>query len=113
MDVEATVAKYLASACGIACYVVIPTERPEEFAFIEITSTSGNRFKRDYNLAVQAWAKTRKRACELAGKLADVAQDLDEETNIFSPNAEPAYSYADPNSKSARYQFVLHLTVCE
>lgn len=113
MDVEVTVAKYLSKQTDIDTYVVIPTERPEEFAFVEITSTSGSRFKRDYNLAVQAWAKTRKRACELASKLADAAQDLDEETNVFSPNAEPAYSYPDPNSKSARYQFVLHLTVCE
>lgn len=113
MDVEATVAKYLAYACNLPCYVIIPTDRPEEFAFVEITTTSGNRFKRDYDLAVQAWAKTRKRACELASELANAAQDLDEETNIFSPRAEPVYSYPDPSTKSARYQFVLHLTVCE
>lgn len=113
MDIESTVAKYLHEQANIPVYVVIPNERPQEFAFVEITSSSGNRFKHDYVLAVQAWAQSRKRACELARQLAQIAQDLDAIDNIFTPNAEPAYNYPDPNSKSARYQFILQLTVCE
>lgn len=113
MDIETVVARHFKNTLEIPCFVVIPTDRPKEFAFVEITTASGNRFKYDYDIAVQAWAQTRARACELAQDLAEAAQDLDVETNIFAPKAEPPYPYTDPTSKTARYQFVLHLTVCK
>lgn len=114
MDVERTVAKRLADATGLRFYLDVPAERPEEFATVELTGGTGDRFTRSAVLAVQSWAATRWRAAEMARAIAEAVPSLaDDEQNIFRAVANGSYRWPDPESGHPRYQTTVELTICE
>jgi hypothetical protein len=113
MDVERIVAKRLMDATGIKAVLEVPAERPAEFISVEIDNGSGNRFIRDASLSVQSWAKTRRRAAEMASLVEKAVPDLVDEQNIFRAVAEGSYRWPDPDSGQARYQTNVELTICE
>lgn len=114
MDVERTVAKRLADATGIRFLLDVPAERPEEFATVELTGGSGDRFTRSAVLAVQSWGATRRRAAEMARAVEGAVPSLtDDEPNIFRAVASGSYRWPDPESGQPRYQTTVELTIFE
>lgn len=112
MDAEAEIARSLMRAVGVKAFLEVPADRPDEFITVEQTGSSEGRVSR-VSLAVQAWAKTRKRAREIAEAAAAAAYDLDELDNVFSPEVDSIYRFPDPDSRAARYQLGVVVRVCE
>jgi hypothetical protein len=113
MDVERVVAKRLMDATGIKAVLDVPAERPAEFISVEIDNGAGGRFIKDVSLSVQSWAKTRRRAAEMASLVEKAVPDLVDEPNIFRAVAGGSYKWPDPDSGQARYQTNVELTICE
>lgn len=113
MDIERVVAKHLMDTIGIRTVLEIPKERPDEFVSVEMTGGSGSRFVRHAVLAVQSWAKTRKRAAEMARSVEMAVYDLVDEANIFDAMPINSYRWPDPDSRQERYQTTVELILCE
>lgn len=113
MDVERVVAQRLMGATGIKAVLEVPEERPDEFISVEMTGGTGDRFIRQASLAVQSWAQTRQRAAEIARLVEQATPCLTEEPNIFRAVANGTYRWPDPDSRQARYQTNVELTICE
>lgn len=113
MNVEAAVARALRDATGIAAYLDVPADRPDEFLTVEQTGSSEGYAISRISLAVQAWAKSRYRARELAYRLKAAVYGLDSEANIFNPQVEGVYNDPDPDSGAPRYQLGVVVYVCE
>lgn len=113
MDIERVAAKSLMDSTGIQAVLEIPDPRPDEFISVEMTGGSGDRFMRRATLAVQSWAKTRRRAAEIAGMVEAAAPDIADEPNVFRAVANGSYRWPDPDSGHERYQTTVELTVCE
>ena len=113
MDIESVAATRLMDSIGIKADLEVPDPRPEEFISVEMTGGSGDRFVRTASLAVQSWAKTRKRAAEIARLVEEAVPDIADEPNVFHAVANGTYRWPDPDSGHERYQTNVELTVCE
>ena len=113
MDIERTVAKRLMAETGVKAVLEVPAKRPEEFISVELTGSTGSRFTQRRTLAVQSWAKTRRRAAEISGLVEQAVPALEDEPEVFSPVATATYRFPDPDSEQERYQTTVELTVCE
>lgn len=113
MDVERMAAKRLMAATGIKVFLDVPADRPEEFATVELTGGSGDRFMRRAVLAVQSWASTRRRAAEMAMAVEAAVPSLMDEQNVFRAVANGSYRWPDHDSGQPRYQTTVELTICE
>ncbi|WP_075844684.1 hypothetical protein [Collinsella bouchesdurhonensis] len=113
IDVERVVAKRLMDATGIRAVLEVPEERPEEFLSVELTGTGTGLYPKTCSLAVQSWAKTRRRAAEIAGLVEVAIYGLTEEPNVFKAVPDGTYRWPDPDSRQERYQTNAELTICE
>ena len=113
MDIERVAAQRLMDSTGIKAVLEVPAERPDEFISVEMTGGSGDRFTRSAALAVQSWAKTRRRAAEIARLVEEAVPDIADEPNVFRAVANGSYRWPDPESGHERYQTNVEITVCE
>lgn len=113
IDVERVVAKRLMDATGIRAVLEVPEERPEEFLSVELTGTGTDLYPKTCSLAVQSWAKTRRRASEIAGLVEVAIYGLTDEPNVFKAVPDGTYRWPDPDSRQERYQTNAELTICE
>lgn len=113
MDVERAVAARLMGATGIRAFLEVPEQRPLEFISVELVGTGGGRFVRTATLAVQSWARTRRRAAEIAGMVESAVYGLTDEDAVFGATPTSTYRWPDPDSGQERYQTTVELTVCE
>lgn len=113
MDIERTVAQRLNGSTGFEVYIEVPDPRPDEFITVELTGGQAQRFIKTPTLAIQSWAQTRKRAYEMAQIVEQACIDLVDESNIFTAQPSGTYRWPDPESRQARYQMTLDLTICE
>lgn len=116
MDIEAIVAKRLMGATGIKAFLTVPDNAPTEFMVVTLTGMSGTRFNRFCSVELTVWGKDehdRKRAYELARLLMEKAPSLDEEQNIFNPEATNCYRSYDQDTGRACYTVQLELSICE
>lgn len=113
MDVERVVAAHIMEATGIQTVLEVPGKRPSEFISVERTGGSGDAFVKHASLAVQSWAKTRRRAAEIASLVEGCIPDLIVEDNVFSAVADGSYRWPDPDSGTPRYQTNVEVTICE
>lgn len=114
MDVERVVAQRLMGATGIEAVLEVPEDRPSEFISVEMTGGTRERLCIQHaSLAVQSWAQTRQRAAEIARLVEQATPGLIEEPNIFRAVANGTYRWPDPDSRQARYQTNVELTICE
>lgn len=114
MDLERVVAQRLMGATGIKAVLEVPEDRPEEFISVEMTGGTRERLCIQHaSLAVQSWAQTRQRAAEIARLVEQSTPGLTEEPNIFRAVANGTYRWPDPESRQARYQTNVELTICE
>lgn len=116
MDIEAVVARRLAAYTGVPAFPDVPAkdDAPDEFLTVEQTG-GGGTYMDAVRLDVDCWAlpNQRKRAQAIAGQVRAAVPDLDEEPNVFHPEAEGCYRMNDPDTGRARYVVGVSLWVCE
>lgn len=71
------------------------------------------RFSSKPTLAVQSWAKTRRRADEIARTVNNALMGLMALDCVFSVDIEKTYRWPDPESGHERYQTVVNMTIYE
>lgn len=113
MDIERIAAECLMARTGIACVLEVPPTRPEEFVSVELSGGTSARFVKRRTLIVQSWAKTRRRAAEIAGLVEEAVPELADVDNVFAAAAAGTYRWPDPDSGMERYQTTVELTTCE
>lgn len=114
MDVERLVAGIMGDALGVDAVLEVPASRPEEFVSVEQTGSaeSGSGRVETHHLAVQTWAKTRRRAYELAEGVRRSAEMAENEEGVMSSRVTSCYRWPDPESRHERYQVALDVVTC-
>lgn len=109
-------ARRLAKKTGVAAFLEVPPNTPDELITVERTGGGGN-FLEPVQLDVDCWAAKgkggRKRARAIAELVSSVVPDLDEEPNIFHPTVENCYRMPDPDTGRPRYVVGIQVWVCE
>lgn len=113
MDVERFVAERLMDITGIKTVLEVPDLRPDEFVSVERTGGPEMRFSDKPTLAVQSWAKTRRRASEMARSVNNALKGLMALDCVFEVDIEKTYRWPDPESGHERYQTVVTLAIYE
>lgn len=76
MDIERFVAERLMDTTGIKTVLEVPEIRPGEFVSVQRTGGPEKAFSDHPTLAVQSWAKTRRRASEMARSVNNALKGL-------------------------------------
>lgn len=113
MDVERVCAARAMAATGIRCVLDVPAERPDEFVQFSLAATSGDRYVQRPRVLATSWAKTRKRAKEIAEAVERACASIEEEPNVFSAVPDGTYRWDDPDTGTPRYQTNINLIICE
>lgn len=113
MDIERTVAEAIQTAVKIPCRLEVPEDRPEEFVTVTLAATSADRFMSTARLEAQSWAKTRKRAKDIAGAVEAACESVEYEPNVFSCVPDGTYRWDDPETGTPRYQVNINVRICE
>ena len=113
MDIERVVALTLQKQTGLPCRLDVPAKRPDEFITVSLAATDADRFKRKVRLTVQSWAKTRKRAQEIASAVEEACLAVEDEPNVFRCAPDGTYRWDDPETNTPRYQTNLNINICE
>lgn len=111
MDIERFVAEKVMDTTGFKTVLEVPEMRPDEFVSVERTGGPENRFSDSPTLAVQSWAKTRKRAAEMSKAVSNALKGLMAFDCVFAVDIEKTYRWPDPESGHERYQTVVNLTI--
>lgn len=113
MDSTALLRGMLESALyPVKAFVQVPASRPEKFVTIERTGGKIDAFSDAPTFAVQAWAPTKAEAAALAAQAA-IAIDGWPKTapEVADATVESLYDFADPDSRSQRFQLTAHVIV--
>ena len=113
MDIERFVAAKVAETTGLKCVLEVPEIRPGEFVSVQRTGGPEKRFSSSPTLAVQSWAKTRRRAAEIAMTVRNALMGLMAFDCVFAVEIEKTYRWPDPESGHERYQTVVNMTIYE
>lgn len=113
MDIERVVAERLMHATGIKCVMDISRDRPEEFVQITLAATGATRFIQSPRVLATSWAKTRRRAREIAEAVERACAAIEDEPNVFSAVPDGTYRWDDLDTGTPRYQTNINLTICE
>lgn len=107
-DIEQIVIDYLTEHLEVPVYAEVPNPRPEQFVVVERTGGPHKTIGMDQPLmAIQAWAKTRADAAELAYQVDAVIFSLqDENGRVSYVDRNSMYNYPDEESGCNRYQLV-------
>lgn len=107
-DIEQIVIDYLTEHIDVPVYAEVPNPRPPSFVTVERTGGPHKSIGLDQPLvAVQAWAKTRVEASELAYEVDAVLFSLqDEDLRVTYVDRNSFYNYPDEETNTNRYQLV-------
>lgn len=110
-DVMAALAKWSRARLGVDGYVIVPSERPSEFATFERTGGTSELGVDRPNVAVQLWSESEYGAYTLAllardALLLHLAEDVPE---VCRAEVGGIYRFPDPDSRTERYQLDLYL----
>ncbi len=113
MDAERVAASAIQSAVGVPCRLEVPAERPEELVTVTLSATSADRFVRTARLTAQSWAKTRRRAQEIAEAVEAACADIEAHPSVLSCLPDGTYRWDDPETGAPRYQTNINMRICE
>ncbi len=114
MDVECVCAERIMAATGITCRLDVPANRPDEFVVVSLAATSSdNRFTSRPRVTATSWAKTRRRALEIARSVEAACEAVEEEPNVFGCTPDGTYRWDDPETGTPRYQTNINMHICE
>lgn len=113
MDSTALLREMLESALyPVKAFVQVPATRPEKFVTIERTGGKIDAFSDAPTFAVQAWAPTKAEAAALAEQTASAIDSWPKtEPSVADATVESLYDFADPDSRSQRFQLTAHVIV--
>nr|DAY05851.1 MAG TPA: tail completion protein [Caudoviricetes sp.] len=113
MDSTALLRGMLTSALyPVKAFVQVPATRPEKFVTIERTGGKIDAFSDSPTFAVQAWAPTKAEAAALAEQTAAAIDSWPKtEASVADAAVESLYDFADPDSRSQRFQLTAHVIV--
>ena len=94
---------------GASTYGAVPNPRPQRFLTVERTGGAADRFIDRAQVAVQAWATSRAEAETLAVEARLAALGLRVAPWCAGITLGGLYSFPDPESRQARYQFTLEI----
>ena len=96
----------------VKAFVQVPATRPEKFVTIERTGGKIDAFSDAPTFAVQAWAPTKAEAAALAEQTASAIDSWPKtEPSVADATVESLYDFADPDSRSQRFQLTAHVIV--
>lgn len=96
----------------VKAFVQVPASRPEKFVTIERTGGKIDAFSDAPTFAVQAWAPTKAEAAALAEQTAAAIDSWPKtEASVADATVESLYDFADPDSRSQRFQLTAHVIV--
>lgn len=113
MDSTALLRKMLeAYLYPVKAFVQVPASRPEKFVTVERTGGKIDAFSDSPTFAVQAWAPTKAEAAALAEQTASAIDSWPmTEPSVADATVESLYDFADPDSRSQRFQLTAHVIV--
>ena len=113
MDSTALLRKMLeAYLYPVKAFVQVPATRPEKFVTVERTGGKIDAFSDSPTFAVQAWAPTKAEAAALAEQTASAIDSWPKtEPSVADATVESLYDFADPDSRSQRFQLTAHVIV--
>ena len=113
MDSTALLRKMLeAYLYPVKALVQVPATRPEKFVTVERTGGKIDAFSDSPTFAVQAWAPTKAEAAALAEQAASAIDSWPmTEPSVADATVESLYDFADPDSRSQRFQLTAHVIV--
>lgn len=112
MDSTERLRKMLDKETSYKVYAQVPSTRDDSFVTIERTGGTIDAFADSPTFAVQAWAPTKAAA---AGIAANLAQAIDRwpvlDLAVADARVESLYEFADPDSRSQRFQLTVHAVI--
>ena len=101
-----------ASLYPVKAFVQVPASRPEKFVTVERTGGKRDAFSDSPTFAVQAWAPTKAEAAALAEAAAMAIDSWPKtEPSVADATVESLYDFADPDSRSQRFQLTAHVII--
>lgn len=113
MDVERVCVDRVMADTGVRCTLDVPADRPDEFVQFSLATTGGGRYVQRPRVLATSWAKTRRRAKEIAEAVEHACASIEEEPNVFSAVPDGTYRWDDPETGTPRYQTNINLIICE
>ena len=114
IDVEALLVSLINDLdLGVSASSAIPAGRKSGDAFITVERVGGGRsnYIADNALvAIQCWESSRRKAAELATRVAYEVQFFTKSPHITSISVNSMTNYFDPERNHERYQIVVNLT---
>lgn len=112
MDSTERLRKMLDKAIGYRVYAQVPSTHSDSFVTIERTGGKIDAFSDSPTFAVQAWAPTKAEAAAIAAQAA-IAIDGWPKTapEVADATVESLYDFADPDSRSQRFQLTVHVVI--
>ena len=98
MDIERVVAQRLMHATGIKCVPDVRARDPMSFVQVTLAATSATRFIQSPRVLATSWAKTRRRAREIAEAVERACSAIEDEPNVFSAVPDGTYRWDDPDT---------------
>lgn len=112
MDSTERLRKMLGKETSYKVYAQVPSTRDDSFVTIERTGGTIDAFADSPTFAVQAWAPTKADAAVIAGTLARVIDDWPlSDPAVADARVESLYDFADPDSRSQRFQLTVHAVI--
>lgn len=112
MDSTERLRKMLDKETSYKVYAQVPSTRDDSFVTIERTGGTIDAFADSPTFAVQAWAPTKADAAVIAGTLARVIDDWPlSDPAVADARVESLYDFADPDSRSQRFQLTVHAVI--
>lgn len=113
MDVERMVAQRLMDETGIEAVLDVPADRPSEFISVSQTGSSRSGCINRVQLVAQSWAKTRRRAAEIAEAVEHAVPSLMDEECVFEANVRRHVPLGRPRQPPAPIPTNVNVTICE
>lgn len=112
MDSTERLRKMLDKETSYKVYAQVPSTRDDSFVTIERTGGTIDAFADSPTFAVQAWAPTKADAAVIAGTLARVIDGWPlSDPAVADARVESLYDFADPDSRSQRFQLTVHAVI--
>lgn len=112
MDSTERLRKMLDKETSYKVYAQVPSTRDDSFVTIERTGGTIDAFADSPTFAVQAWAPTKADVAGIAGTLARVIDDWPlSDPAVADARVESLYDFADPDSRSQRFQLTVHAVI--
>lgn len=109
--IEAKIIQYLSANMTPNVSGEVPSPMPASFVVVEKTGGSQDNHIPNSTIAIQSYAESQAKACELNDDVIELMlYGLIEEPEIASVRLNATYNYTDTTTKRNRYQAVFNIT---